>query len=85
MGAQDVRDATGGDRKSLGAGHPGSSSSRITQSVLQGAALELDLTDAARRRYSDASLQYRQITLVKSKAETPIPAPKVEEVRRARA
>ncbi len=30
--------------------------------------LELDLTDAARRRYPDASMQYRQITLAKDGA-----------------
>ncbi|HLH41703.1 MAG TPA: VWA domain-containing protein [Bryobacteraceae bacterium] len=33
-----------------------------------GRSLELDLTDAARRRHRDASLQYRQITLAKDGA-----------------
>jgi hypothetical protein len=41
---------------------------QLPEGMEAGRGLELDLTDAARRRHSDASLQYRQIALAKDGA-----------------
>jgi hypothetical protein len=78
-GAPEIARASGGDSLSINdAGAVETTFERIRkryaiyfhlpEGMDAGRGMELDLTDAARRRHPDASMQYRQITLAKDGA-----------------